>query len=79
MSGERRTASVTTPRITLDESICIGSGSCVRLAPGAFVFDHDRQIAEVADLAAVELERLRIAERSCPTGAIFFDEDDPRG
>ncbi|WP_219414701.1 ferredoxin [Pseudonocardia nigra] len=72
MSGIRQTA----PHITLDESICIGSGSCVRLAPGAFTFDNDRQVAEVGDLSAVELERLRVAERSCPTGAIFFEEED---
>lgn len=77
--GGRPSVPVGTPQITLDESICIGSGSCARLAPGAFVFDHDRQVAEVADLSAVQLERLRIAERSCPTGAIFLDEGDSRG
>jgi ferredoxin len=75
MSGIRQSLPVASPSITLDESICIGSGSCVRLAPGAFVFDNDRQVAEIADLSAVELERLRVAERSCPTGAIFLEEE----
>jgi ferredoxin len=77
MSGISQSPPVAPPRVTLDESICIGSGSCVRLAPGAFVFDDDRQVAEIADLSAVELERLRVAEHSCPTGAIFLDEEPP--
>jgi ferredoxin len=77
MTGIRQHPSVAPPRITLDESICIGSGSCVRLAPGAFVFDQNRQVAELGDLSTAELERIQLAERSCPTGAIFLDEDQP--
>ncbi len=61
------------PRVQLDTSICIGSGSCARLAPGAFTFDDEHQVAEVADPSSVDEARLALAERSCPTGAIFID------
>lgn len=57
----------------IDESTCIGSGSCVRLAKGAFVMDDERGVAVVADLGAVDERRLVGAERSCPTGAIFLE------
>jgi ferredoxin len=43
------------------------------MAPGAFVFDKDRQIADVGDLSAAEFERVSLAERSCPTGAIYIE------
>lgn len=62
------------PRVWIDQSICIGSGSCVRLARGAFELEPNQQIAYLVDAAAVDAERLRLAERSCPTGAIFIEE-----
>lgn len=58
--------------VTVDESICIGSGSCVRLARGVFELDP-RGVAVVADASAATEEQLRRAERSCPTGAIFIE------
>lgn len=61
-------------KVTVDAATCIGSGNCVRLARGAFVLGPDR-VARVADLDAVDIERLRLAERSCPTGAIVIDEE----
>jgi ferredoxin len=61
-------------RVTIDPAICIGSGNCVRLAPGAIAIGEDG-IAQVADLGAQEITRLRLAERSCPTGAILIEEE----
>lgn len=57
----------------IDTSICIGSGSCVRLARGAFTFDDEHQVAVVADPSSVDEDRLERAERSCPTGAVFVE------
>lgn len=59
--------------VWVDESTCIGSGSCVRLATGAFVMDDDRGVAVVGDVSAVEERRLIAAERVCPTGAIHLE------
>lgn len=57
----------------VDPATCIGSGNCVRLARGAFALGPDG-IAHVADPSAVDEEQLRLAERSCPTGAIFLED-----
>jgi ferredoxin len=62
-------------RITIDREVCIGSGSCVRLAPGVFELDHE-EIAVVVDAEAAGLDDIREAEESCPTGAILVVEDD---
>lgn len=62
-----------TPRVHIDESICIGSGTCARLAPGAFALDQDRGVAAAIDTTETPAQRLRLAERACPTGAIVID------
>jgi ferredoxin len=62
-----------TLRVWIDRSTCIGSESCVRLAPGTFQMGDDG-VAHVIDPGGDEAERLRLAARSCPTGAIFIDE-----
>lgn len=57
-------------RVSIDPELCIGSGECVRIVPGAFVIDESRGVsvpqpaAEVADPALLET-----AETNCPTGA----------
>lgn len=62
-----------TYHVWVDESSCIGSASCVRLAAGAFAMDDDRGVAVVGDVRAVEERRLIAAERACPTGAIHLE------
>jgi ferredoxin len=59
--------------IDVDRDLCIGSGTCARLAPGAFVLDDD-EIATVEDLGAVGIDTLRLAADACPTGAIRIAE-----
>jgi ferredoxin len=56
----------------VDADLCIGSGDCVRFAPGAFELMDD--IAAVLDPEAVDADTLKRAERSCPTGAIRVQE-----
>lgn len=58
--------------VEIDQETCIGSGACVRLAKGAFTLGSDG-VAHIADPDATEERRLRLAERSCPTGAIVVD------
>ena len=66
-------ASARTPRVSVDRELCIGSGSCVHLAPGAFVLD-EHGVSEPVDAGAVPYERLRLAARSCPTAAITIED-----
>lgn len=54
--------------VEVDVDLCIGSGDCERLAPGAFELVDD--VSVVRDPESVDEETLRRAERSCPTGAI---------
>jgi ferredoxin len=62
-----------TLHVFVDPELCIGSGTCVNLAPGAFELD-DEGVAEAVDPGAAPEDRLRMAARSCPTGAITVDQ-----
>jgi ferredoxin len=61
--------------IEIDRFVCIGSGTCVRLAPGAFELDGEG-VAVTLDPVTSDIDELRMAERSCPTAAIFIDAAD---
>ena len=73
--GGRRTGGDVemTMDVFVDPELCIGSASCIRLAPGAFELDDDG-VADVVDPGAAPEDQLRAAARSCPTGAITVDE-----
>jgi ferredoxin len=60
-------------RVWVDPATCIGAGSCARLARGAFRVT-DEGVAEVVDVSTVDEAKLRLAERSCPTGAIHLED-----
>lgn len=57
----------------VDADLCIGAGNCVHLAPGGFELDDDGIAVPLTGGAADE-QRLRLAARSCPTGAIALRE-----
>jgi ferredoxin len=59
--------------VWVDAATCIGAGNCTRLARGAFRLT-DEGVAEVVDVSAADEARLRLAERSCPTGAIYVED-----
>ena len=63
-------------RIAIDRDACIGSANCAHLARGVFALDDDG-LAVVIDPAAADLETVRSAEASCPSGAISFEVDQP--
>jgi ferredoxin len=62
-----------TVQVEVDPDLCIGSGNCVHLAPKAFELDEDG-IAAPTETAAVSEDQLRLAARSCPTGAIRVND-----
>lgn len=60
--------------VTVEETRCVGSGECTRVAPGAFTIDEERGLAVVVEgVSAIPLDRLQRAARECPTGAIRVD------
>ena len=62
-------------RVWIEGAMCIGSGTCVALTKGAIALDDDG-VAHVVDASATDEASLRLAERSCPTGAVFIEADD---
>jgi ferredoxin len=59
--------------IEVDRDLCIGSATCLRLAPGPFALDED-EIATVEDANAVGVDKLLLAADACPTNAITVSE-----
>jgi ferredoxin len=66
---------VGTPRVEVDQELCVGSANCVEVAKGAFKL-NDEDKAEVDDPTAVSIEDLRKAEEQCPVAAILVEEQE---
>jgi ferredoxin len=66
--------------VDVDRELCIGSGTCVRLAPGVFALDEE-EISVVLSPEAADISKLRLAAEACPTEAIRIGEppSHPRG
>jgi ferredoxin len=60
--------------VRVERDLCIGSGNCVRLAPGVFELDGE-EIAVVLDPARADRATLEGVANRCPAGAIFLDTE----
>ena len=60
--------------VEIDRDACMGSGSCVFTAVGAFVLDDDG-IATVVDPAVAPEEDVLAAAARCPSRAITVRRD----
>ncbi len=56
-------------RIVVDRDLCVGSCTCLRLAPGVFAIGPDGQAVAV-DAGAADRAAVLDAAENCPTGAI---------
>jgi len=61
-------------RIRVDKAACIGTGDCIKIAPGVFQFD-EQLLSEVKDPAGADEATVVWAARKCPTHAIFVEDD----
>jgi len=62
-------------QIKIDRQRCNGCGSCVILAPDAFVFDLDNGKAKIkSDWRKTPSKDLLLARDSCPVQAITLEE-----
>lgn len=62
-------------RVIIDRRRCIGSGTCIVLAPSAFKWRQGDFIKpELADITTVEEDILREVAAACPTRAIVLEE-----
>jgi ferredoxin len=58
-------------RVTIDASKCLGNARCMAAAPEVFDVDDDGAASVLVEHPGPALaDRVRLAERSCPTGAI---------
>ena len=58
--------------MSVDPVLCIGSGTCVHLAPETVCLDDDG-VADVSEPVEDDLDRLQRAARSCPASAISVE------
>jgi ferredoxin len=61
--------------ITVDRSLCIGSGDCVDTAPNVFQLD-DEDKAVVVDPDGASVDEVIQAAGNCPVSAIFVVGED---
>jgi len=62
-------------RVTIDASRCLGNARCMAAAPEVFDVDDDGASSVLEEHPGPALaERVRLAVRSCPTGAISIAE-----
>ena len=62
-------------RVTVDRTVCVGNGTCIRTAPNVFVHNEDRQ-SVVVNSAGDPPERVMEAAESCPVSAIRVEDAD---
>jgi ferredoxin len=62
-------------KVTVDRDTCVGTASCVGIAPGVFELDEEYK-SVVIDPAGADDEALRRAVEACPVQAISIEEDD---
>lgn len=64
-------------KIVVDRELCIGSASCVAIAPGVFALDEENK-AYVINKEGADNETIIAAAKSCPTKAILLYDEDGR-
>lgn len=63
--------------VSVDPDLCIGSGDCVRLVPGAFQIDESQGVSlPLPGASAESVDLLVQAAMQCPTQAICVVADD---
>ncbi len=66
-------------KVEIDRNVCVGSATCVVIAPAAFELDSEGISTFKKDGLGVDAEILLKAAKSCPTSAIsVFDENGNR-
>lgn len=62
-------------KVTVDKDLCIGCGACMAIESDVFDIDENDGLAFVKENKIND--DVKMAENSCPTGAISIDEDSP--
>lgn len=66
-------------RVTVDEQKCQGHARCLAVAPTAFDYDEEHEVAMVLpEAGSASAEELREAESCCPERAITLEREETR-
>lgn len=63
-------------KVTVDKDLCIGCGACTAIEPSVFEISEDDGLAFVKENKIND--DVKMAENSCPTGAINIEEDNDK-
>ncbi len=64
--------------VTIDRTLCIGSGNCVNLAPGVFRLDEQNLVTFTDAPEPDALDTLIEACAVCPVAALIVTDEDGR-
>jgi ferredoxin len=62
--------------VTIDRTLCIGSGNCVNLAPEIFLIDEQNIVAFRDETPDIDADRLQEATAICPVDALILTDED---
>ena len=68
--------------VTVDATLCRGHARCMAVAPEAFEYDDDADQSRPRardEIERIPLDRLRLAVKACPEGAIRLGRRDSAG
>lgn len=74
--NEKRTLSGVT--VEIDSTMCIGSGSCVNVAPEVFEIQDDNLVHFQDDTPDIDQDRLIEACTVCPVDALIVEQEGER-
>jgi len=76
MSDEMRERTISGVRVSIDRTLCIGSGNCTNLAPEIFKID-DANLADFHDETPdIDQDRLVESCAICPVDALIVESED---
>ncbi|RJR28395.1 ferredoxin [Candidatus Microgenomates bacterium] len=64
-----------TYKATIDRVLCIGSGSCVAIAPTAFALDNEAKAIVLPTISETEDALILDAAKACPVAAIIIHDE----
>ena len=76
MDDDTRERTISGKTVTIDRTLCIGSGNCVNLAPEIFVIDEQNIVEFQEETPGIDAGRLEEATAICPVDALILTDED---
>jgi len=76
MDDDSRERTISGHTVTIDRTLCIGSGNCINLAPEIFLIDEENIVAFQDETPDIDAGRLQEATAICPVDALILTDED---